>query len=1156
MGTQSGERIARLFEELRSADAADRARRLDALAAESPALAERLRRLLAAASSDTTDFLKPFAPGLAEGVGDLVAGAMQPERDPFIGVRIDDFVIDEVLAAGGMGTVYRAFQAAPARVVALKVMRHRHAGREARQRFERESKVLGMLSHPCIAQVYRAGTFIDGLDEIPYFAMELVQGARSITEHCRERELGVCERLALFLRVASAVEHGHANGVIHRDLKPSNILVDESGTPKVIDFGVARLTGPDVAAASVHTGEQRIIGTLRYMSPEQCAGQGRPVDARSDVYSLGVVLYEMLAERLPYDVDGDLAHEAIRVVHEAEPIALSSIDRAFRGDLETIVQTALQKEPSRRYQTAAGFAGDIERYLRNEPIVARPPSLRYRASLFARRHRSFTLASLLVVAVSVVAAIGSVALWRRAVDANATATAALNEKGLALREAERLAWLANIHAAADGLRDGRPKALRHYLDSIPPEARAWEWSYLDAASDHSLAVLRGAAGNPTLSGWLVGPSVAQSPDGSRLVSTARERVARVWDTARGVELFTLAGHEDLVTYAAFSPDGRLIVTCSFDGTARVWDAQNGALVSTYAGHRAAPTDHGSELRDYVLMAAFDAASARIVTASRDATAHVWNARDGAPLLVLRGHRNDEGTLYLNWAEFSPDGLTIATAGGDGDACLWSATSGDLLHRLRGHTSHVNAARYSPDGSLLVTASADADARVWSVADGRCLHVLRGHTEYLVGASFDPTGARILTAANEPSVRVWDAATGASVATCATLGGNVLSATFTPDGSRVVAGDRTGMVHLFDASSGRALARLRGHVDGVTSLATAPRGATIASASADMTLRLWDPAALDEGPGVPLGDVVLKGHREPVVAAAFGGAPGNEVVTASRDGTIRIWNRYTGAEEARFEIELAPVVALDISADGRFALVGTPRGPRRLWDLVARSLVHVDERPAPALAALKILSVDPLRYVIVAADRTMLLADPQGIAPWSGASGVGTSAAVWDVSPDGARAIVSDGRAVDVCELANGAWRARWPTTPRMVDAAAFSAGGDRIAVGYQEPFAEIIELAADRRTRALRGHEKGISSLSFDPQERRLASASADYSVRLWNVDTGDEALRLMGHADGLNDVAFSPDGLALVTASSDRTARIWSIEPYRARRAKAATRE
>ncbi|MFG0275763.1 MAG: serine/threonine protein kinase, partial [Phycisphaerales bacterium] len=301
--------------------------------------------------------------------------------------RIDRYEILSVIGEGGMGVVYRARQEKPAREVALKVIRAGVPTSEQLRRFELEADVLGRLKHPGIAQVYDAGTLDEGAGAQPYFAMELVDG-QPLTKHAAARGLSVRDRLALFAKVCDAVQHAHGKGVIHRDLKPGNILVTPDGEPKVLDFGVARLTDADVQSVTMQTDIGQLIGTVPYMSPEQVAGDPGDLDTRSDVYALGVVLYELLTDRLPYDLRQKMIAEAARIIQEEEPTSLSSVSRALRGDIETIVGTALAKEKDRRYASASAFAADLRRFLQDEPIAARPPSASYQLQKFARRNKA------------------------------------------------------------------------------------------------------------------------------------------------------------------------------------------------------------------------------------------------------------------------------------------------------------------------------------------------------------------------------------------------------------------------------------------------------------------------------------------------------------------------------------------------------------------------------------------------------------------------------------------------------------------------------------------------------------------------------------------------------------------------------------------------
>ena len=343
---------------------------------------------------------------------DRAAGTRDYRSHP---AAIGHYRIVRLLGEGGMGAVYEAEQEQPRRSVALKVLKPGFCTEEALRRLEREAQALGRLQHPGIAQIYEAGTADTGFGQQPYFAMELIRG-QSLMVYAEEHKLSTRQRLDLMTHICEAVHHAHQRGLIHRDLKPGNILVDPSGEPKILDFGVARMTGnEDDATRQTSTGQ--IIGTLSYMSPEQVLADPLELDTRSDVYSLGVILYELLSGRLPYVVSHRKLPEALRTIREDDPTSLSSLNRTYRGDIETIVGKALEKNKTLRYASAAELAADIRRYLDNVPIGARPPSTTYQLRKFAQRHRiAVGVASGLVLLLVAFAAVQAVQLRRIAAE--------------------------------------------------------------------------------------------------------------------------------------------------------------------------------------------------------------------------------------------------------------------------------------------------------------------------------------------------------------------------------------------------------------------------------------------------------------------------------------------------------------------------------------------------------------------------------------------------------------------------------------------------------------------------------------------------------------------------------------------------------------------
>ncbi len=426
---------------------------------------------------------------------DVTLDSVSPSTEPAISnlpQRIGPYRLLRQIGEGGFGVVYIAQQDNPNREVAVKILKAGASSRTALARFALESATLGRLSHPGIAQIFDAGFFHNHSGEIlrnqilsgaapgtPFFAMELIKGV-TLTDFIKQKELSTRSRLALFARIADAVQHAHIRGVVHRDLKPANILIDHSGNPKILDFGVARVTNSDEAdraAATFQTQVGQLVGTLAYMSPEQIAADPNEIDARSDVYSLGVVLFECLTGRLPFSLEKKALHEATRLISESLPIRPSAIARHLKGDLETITLKALEKDRARRYQSAEEFAADIRRFLADEPILAHPPSRLYHAHKFVQRNKGIVASIIIAFGVLAGGILTTTVQAIRATNAEAAAEIrrkeAERDRDIAKRQTAKsvaaVGFLETMLASADPDKKGRDVRVADMLDTTAQE---------------------------------------------------------------------------------------------------------------------------------------------------------------------------------------------------------------------------------------------------------------------------------------------------------------------------------------------------------------------------------------------------------------------------------------------------------------------------------------------------------------------------------------------------------------------------------------------------------------------------------------------------------------------------------------------------------------
>lgn len=1024
-----------------------------------------------------------------------------------IPTRIQRYHIVRCIGRGGMGEVYEAHQDSPRRAVAVKVMRPGAFSRSALARFRREAQALGRLQHPGIAQVFEAGVDDWGNGAQPYIAMELVQGT-ALLPFVREATLSIDQRLILLARLCDAVHHAHQKGVIHRDLKPANILVVDddpacraqegigsgSGTgsgdalaaqPKILDFGVARLLDPDSTAATLETSAGQIIGTVPYMSPEQAAGDSAAIDIRTDVYSLGVIAFEVLGGRHPLGLDeehhGKPLRDALHAVREQVPPLLGTIDRRLRGDIETVVAKAMEKRPGQRYASAAEFAADLRRIVRHETVAARRTGTFEQVRKFARRNRALVaFAGLALVALVGVAGLSlrlavtsERSRWEQAKLAREAADRA--------EEAQREAYRGRLAAAAAALGAHDAADARHQLHAVPQERRGWEWRHLSSRVDDSLAVAE----------------------------------------------LTLRG----TTYLAFSGDGRHLHLAEANGGVQTRRASDLTLLA-----------EGELPGNFI-----DRWATGIVTAASPDRLLILCRRwlvavDPLSARVEESHRTN-GWVRAVDSRGSHAVIEAENAAGEWSMGLVRLSDGAVLAENAPHRELGGIAEFSAVGGLLALCGpGDQGLLVLTTDDGRtAMH--RPDLRDLLALRFDRLGSRLAAATREGTIHVLQLDGGPDIVLGAALP-RVAALDFHPDGAHLATGGADGAIRIWNLERQLIESSMRGHGGRIGDLRYSPDGSRLVSHSReDRTLRLW--SATEEVPPFAIaapgtvyslcfsadGRTILSGSLGGTKPVRLWGRASATCVAAMGDGPVSV--AIFDPTEQQIAIGRSQNRPLSLLRRSDGADLGPWKGTSWRTDWLAfepggASILRLSNEGVLSRLDLATGDAPPL-FSARLPEREMNL----------GARAVR--------SPDGSTVVVAHGSNIVLLDAATWTERGRLTGHEGQVCALAMDPTGTMLASAGMDRVIRLWSMKDGESQLIPDAHTGDIYALAFSPDGLRLASGGTDRLVRIWDPRMRDLLVRLEGHSSFVYCLAWSPDGECLVSGGGDATIRLWDTRPFEA---------